>query len=95
MKQSFFLSKPDQLVDPDQSGFEQLTLPILEQISDIMSMLCSLELVTNDPMFWTQYFKIMYAEGVARLPRPSFSRRDTKGFLNVAFVADCLKSSRT
>ena len=90
----FFLSKPYQLVDPDQSGFEQLTLPILEQISDIMSMLCSLELVTNDPMFWTQFFKILYAEGVARLhrlPRPSFSRRDTKDFFKCCICCRLLE----
>ena len=90
----FFLSKPYQLVDPDQSGFEQLTLPILEQISDIMSMLCSLELATNDPMFWTQFFKILYAEGVARLhrlPRPSFSRRDTKDFFKCCICCRLLE----
>ena len=94
MKQSFFISKTNQLVDPDQSGFEQLTLPILEQISDIMSMLCSLELVTNDPMFWTQFFKILYAEGVARLhrlPRPSFSRRDTKDFFKCCICCRLLE----
>ena len=58
-------------------------------------MLCSLELVTNDPMFgpsFLRYHTQKYAESVARWPRPSFSRRDTKGFFRLLEIMSNLYS---